>query len=173
MVRVATSRDRAAFSRIFNYFAPRVKNYLLQANLSPEHAEDITQETMLKVWRKAHLFDPAKAATSTWIFTIARNARIDSLRKINKPALDPDEPQLKPTEEPRADELRERSERNLQIRNAITKLPAAQLDVLKLYFFEDDPHSDIARKLNLPLGTVKSRLRLAFAKIRNELGDLE
>ena len=173
LARVAEKHDSLAFADLFAYFAPRVKGYLMRARVPAEQAEDLAQETLLKVWRKAHLFDPSKAAASTWIFTIARNLRIDALRKASKPDLDPDDPALQPEEEPRADELALRSERDQKIREAVTTLPEAQQEVVQLYFFEDDPHSEISRKLDLPLGTVKSRLRLAFAKIRKELGELE
>lgn len=173
LTHIANARDRAAFEELFHYFAPRIKGYLLNTRLSSEQAEDIAQETMLKVWRKAHLFDAKKASASTWIFTIARNLRVDTLRKINKPELDPNDPMHTPTQDPQADELSEQAERDRLIYKALATLPDKQKQVVQLFFFHDDPHTEIARKLDIPLGTVKSRLRLAFGKIRKELGTLE
>lgn len=171
LLRVASSGDRQAFSEIYAYFAPRIKGFLMRGGTSPEMAEDLAQDTMVKVLRKAKLFDPAKASAATWIFTIARNARIDAIRRAAKPSLDPEEPALMPEEAPRADIQCELKERELRIRSAIGQLPADQQEVMRLHFYEDEPHSAIADRLGLPLGTVKSRLRLAFEKMRKELGD--
>ncbi|GJL93598.1 MAG: hypothetical protein DHS20C05_00030 [Hyphococcus sp.] len=144
----------------------------MRGGATPEEAEDLAQDTMVKVMNKAKLFDPAKASASTWIFTIARNARIDAIRKASKPSLDGEDPALMPEEAPRADVTCELKERDARIRSALGVLSADQLTVMRLHFYEDEPHSVIAEKLDLPLGTVKSRLRLAFEKIRKELGDL-
>ena len=173
LVRVAEKGDRAAFERIFAFFAPRVKGYLLKIGASNELAEDLAQETLLKVWRKAKLFDPSKASASTWIFTIARNLRIDAARRAARPKPDEEDPSLKPSAEPLADEVVEREERDATIRRAFTILPEKQREVVMLHFIDDAPHSEISERLNLPLGTVKSRLRLAFQRIRKELGDLD
>ncbi len=169
LARIAESGDRRAFSEIFAYFAPRVKGFLMKGGASPEEAEDLAQDVMVKVLKKAKLFDSSKASAATWIFAIARNARIDAVRRASKPDLDANEPMLTPEEAPRADFLCELKERNARIGIALAKLPAEQLDVMKLHFYEDEPHSSIAERLGLPLGTVKSRLRLAFEKIRKEL----
>ena len=171
LVRVATSKDREAFARLYGFFAPRVKGYLMRVGSSADVAEDLAQETMMKVWRKARLFDPSKAAASTWIYTIARNLRIDALRRLSKANLDADDPTMLPEEEPRPDDNVERSERDETIRRAFATLPPNQHAVVTMHFYEDEPHSVIAERLNLPLGTVKSRLRLAFQKIRRELED--
>ena len=173
LARVAASADKEAFARLYAYLGPRVKGYLMRIGVSGEQAEDLTQEAMLKVWRKAHLFDSEKASASTWVFTIARNLRIDAIRRSAKPALNPDEPALLPDEEPQADIVVERKERDKRIRDVFKALPKNQHDVVRMHFIEDEPHSVIAERLNLPLGTVKSRLRLAFGKIRKELGDLD
>ncbi|MBI1393624.1 MAG: sigma-70 family RNA polymerase sigma factor [Alphaproteobacteria bacterium] len=171
--RVATSGDRAAFGELYDYFAPRVKGYLMRGGSPADLADDLAQETMLKVWRKARLYDPAKAGAATWIFTIARNLRIDAARRAAKPTLDPDDPSLSPEGEQPADERMERADRDKKIKAAFEALPEAQHEVVRLHFIEDAAHSEIAERLGLPLGTVKSRLRLAFTKIRKELGDLD
>lgn len=171
LARVARTGDREAFARLFLFFAPRVKAYLMRIGCSAEQAEDLAQDALMKVWRKARLFDPAKASAATWIFTIARNLRIDALRRLARPGLDPQDPTFLLDEEPRADDACDRKERDAKIRSAFERLPPNQHEVVALHFFEDEPHSAIAKRLNLPLGTVKSRLRLAFEKIRRELGD--
>lgn len=171
--RVASCRDKHAFETLYSFFGPRIKGFLLSAGVAADQAEDLAQETMLKVWRKAELFDPDKSSASTWIFTIARNLRIDALRRAAKPKLDPNEPALLPSEEPQADKLVERQDRDKILHEAFHALPENQLDVVRLHFLEDEPHSVIARRLDLPLGTVKSRLRLAFERIRKELGDFD
>ncbi len=170
--RVAETGDRQAFSEIYAHFAPRIKGFLMRGGASAEEAEDLAQDSMVKILRKAKLFDPAKASASTWIFTIARNARIDAIRRAGKPPLDPEDPALVPEEAPRADHQCELNERNERIRVAFGSLPPDQMEVMKLHFYEDEPHSVIAERLGLPLGTVKSRLRLAFEKVRKEIGDL-
>lgn len=171
LARVAANGDRDAFAAIFEFFAPRVKAYLLRIGVTGGEAEDLAQEVLLKVWRKASLFDPAKASAATWIYTIARNHRIDAIRRKTRPRLDPDDPALAPEEEPRADATIERAERDRKIRSVFSKLPRNQQDVVALHFYEDHPHAAIATRLGLPLGTVKSRLRLAFSRIKKELGD--
>ncbi|MEO0879089.1 MAG: sigma-70 family RNA polymerase sigma factor [Pseudomonadota bacterium] len=173
LTRVSSHSDKEAFSKLYAYFAPRVKGYMVRIGASGDQAEDFAQEAMMKVWRKARLYDPAKASASTWIFTIARNVRIDAIRRTAKPALPEDEPALLPPEEPQPDSTVERKQRDQRIRDAFKSLPKNQHDVVTMHFIDDEPHSVIAERLGLPLGTVKSRLRLAFGKIRNEIGDLD
>lgn len=171
LARVAANGDREAFNRLFLFFAPRIKSYLMKIGAAADLADDLAQEAMLRVWRKARLFDPSKASASTWIYTIARNLRIDAARRAAKPALDPDEPALAPEADPAPDMEVERADRDARISAAFSALPPAQHEVVRLHFMEDLAHSEIAERLNLPLGTVKSRLRLAFDKIRKDLGD--
>jgi RNA polymerase sigma-70 factor (ECF subfamily) len=166
---VARSRDRAAFADLFAHFAPRVKGYLMRLGASGGLAEDLAQEAMLTLWRKAALFDPAKASASTWVFTIARNLRIDAIRRERHPEVDPAE--LAPEPERAADAGMMRVEDDARVREALATLPKEQVQVIELSFYADKPHSTIAQELGLPLGTVKSRLRLAMARIRSALGE--
>jgi RNA polymerase sigma-70 factor (ECF subfamily) len=161
---VALSQNRASFAALFEHFAPRVKSYLMRAGTPAALAEEVAQETMLSVWRKAALFDADRASASTWIFTIARNLRIDAARRTRDPMtlvgeIEPDAP-----EEPFAIVARQQSQ--TVVRDALTQLSAEQRQVLTLSFFEDRPHSEIATALGIPLGTVKSRVRLAISKLR-------
>lgn len=171
LVAIAERQDRAAFSGLFSHFAPRVKAYLIRHGATNETAEELAQETMLRVWRKAHQFDPAVAAPSTWIFRIARNLRIDRIRRERRPEFDPEDPALVRDADPSADQLIETSQDGARIRAAVDLLPPDQKQAIMLSFFEDKPHSEIADELGLPLGTVKSRIRLAFARVRQTLGD--
>ncbi len=171
IVAIARSADRSAFARLFGHFAPRVKSYMLRLGAAPEAAEELAQEAMLSVWRKAALFDPARAGASTWIFAIARNLRIDALRRERRPKIE-DDPTDAPEAETSADAMVAAREAEARLREAVTALPADQAEVVRLSFFQDKPHSEIARDLDLPLGTVKSRLRLALARLRGLVGDL-
>ncbi len=172
IVAVGKGRNRDAFIRLFEYFAPRVKSFLMKSGMTPDQAEELAQETMLAVWQKAEGFDPRKATASTWIFTIARNKRIDALRKATlRQTLDLDdvpEPADDSAEKP--DALAARQEERQMISAALKTLPPEQADLLHKSFFEDKTHGEIAAETNLPLGTIKSRIRLAMDKLRQHLG---
>jgi RNA polymerase sigma-70 factor (ECF subfamily) len=168
---IAERADRQAFAALFSHFAPRLKSYMLRLGAAPEQAEELAQEAMLTVWRKAGLFDPAKAGASTWIFAIARNLRIDAIRREKRPKIEVEDP-TDQAPEPPADAVLAAAERDVRLRQAMTILPAEQAQVVRLSFFDDKPHSEIAAELNLPLGTVKSRLRLALARLRGAVEDL-
>ncbi len=171
MHRIAGHQDRQAFEVLFAHFAPRVKAYMLKLGAADALADELAQETLLTVWRKAEQFDRAKASPSTWIFTIARNLRIDAFRKISRPELDPNDPALVPDPEEAQDDRMNRLQRASRVREAIKTLNDEQAEAVRLSFFEDLSHSAIAERLDLPLGTVKSRLRLAFARIRDAIGE--
>jgi len=162
---VALHRDREAFAQLFNHFAPRLKAWLIRSGASPSAAEDFAQDTMLTVWRKADLFDARKAKAATWIFTIARNRRLDRLRRDARPLPTP-EIDLGELAIPRPDDILSASQDAERVRHALTHLKPDQFEVLKLAFFVGSPHSEIAKRLNLPLGTVKSRIRTAMTKLR-------
>jgi len=168
---VARIEDRAAFQEVFEFFAPRVKAFVMRQGSNPQAAEEVVQETMVNVWRKAKQFDPTKASASTWVFTIARNLRIDHLRKANRPEPDMNDPALVPDADPQAPGRIERRQEADRLKAALAALPNEQRQVLHLAFFEDKPHAEVAAELNLPLGTVKSRIRLAMKRMRTELGD--
>lgn len=165
---IAEQRDRRAFALIFNTYAPKLKAFLMQGGLERSVAEELTQEVMLIVWQRAETFDPRLGGLSTWIFTIARNRRIDHLRRAQK-AIPEDADPLADEAETATDSLVEREESHISLRAAISSLPDEQAEVLRLAFFEQKSHSAIAQERGLPLGTVKSRIRLALRQLRRTL----
>ncbi len=168
---MAEQRCRESFAELFSRFAPKLKGYLLKLGCRPEQAEELAQETLLTVWRKADYFDPARAAASTWIFTLARNLRIDAIRRERRPDDWMDDPGLQPEAPSPVDVVLAAGEREAQLRQAIVALPQDQAEVVRLSFFSDKPHSEISRQLGVPLGTVKSRLRLAMTRLRAAMED--
>lgn len=168
---IASSGDRAAFAELFRYYAPRVKSYLQRLGGDPATAEEVMQEAMVQVWRKAGLFDPAKSSPSTWIFAIARNLRIDALRRDRRPEYDPDDPALVPEPDRPPDTVLEGQQAAARLAEAMAGLTAAERNLLTLTYYEEKSHSMISAELGLPLGTVKSRLRLTFAKLRGALAE--
>ena len=162
---VALRRDREAFAALFSHFAPRLKAWLMKSGASAAAAEDFAQDAMLTVWRKADLFDARKARAATWIFTIARNRRLDMLRRDARPLPVPEIELAEQTVE-RPDDIVALSQDAARVRDALSQLKPDQVEVLRLAFFMDSPHSEIARQLDLPLGTVKSRIRNAVIKLR-------
>ena len=166
---IAAHKSKAAFKKLFEYFAPRLKGYLMRLGSSEAQAEELVQDVMLTVWRKAALFDRRKAAASTWLFTIARNRRIDILRREKYPELDPEDPALVPDEEVQPDDAVIMAERKAEVQSAMATLPEEQVELVKLAFYKGWSHSEIAKETGLPLGTVKSRLRLSFTRLKEAL----
>jgi RNA polymerase sigma-70 factor (ECF subfamily) len=171
---VAQRQDRTAFAVLFSHFAPRVKTFMLRSGASPGVAEDLAQETLIAVWRKAALFDPASNGAAAWIFTIARNLRIDALRREGRgsaretAAVDAE---FQIDEAPQADEVLAAAQSETLVRAALAELPKDQMQVIELSFYQDKAHAEIAQILEIPLGTVKSRLRLAMKRLRGLLGE--
>lgn len=170
---VAKRQDQTAFRALFEHFAPRIKAFMKRQGVATDVAEEIVQETMVNVWRKANQFDPSKASSSTWIFTIARNVRIDLLRKQNRPMPDMNDPTMVSDPVVNPHQLISREQEAELLKKNIVCLPAEQREVLHLAFVEDKTHAMIAKQLGIPLGTVKSRIRLAFRFLRAKLGDFE
>lgn len=166
---VAERRDQTAFAELFDYFAPRIKSYLLRLGMEAGQAEELTQEVMIVLWHKADLFDPVKSSLSTWLFRIARNRRIDAFRRDKSALLDADDPALQPSQPESADDIIEAEERDERVRKAMLDLPEEQALLVKQAFFLGRSHSQIAEDTGLPLGTVKSRIRLAFSRLRRSL----
>lgn len=172
LVSIAESRDRNAFKKLFAAFAPKIKSFAMRNGVGPELAEEVVQETFIRVWRKAEQFDPSKASASTWLYTIARNQRIDLLRKRHRPEPDYEDPAFIPEPEPQPTEVIVRNQEASRLKECIDALSPEQQEVLKLSFMEELPHVEVAEKLGIPLGTVKSRIRLAMKHIRSEIGDI-
>lgn len=170
--RVAANRDIEAFRKLFQAYAPRVKSYMMRQGSDATTAEELAQETLLTVWRKAALYSGEKGSATTWIFTIARNLRIDRLRKEVAWQPLPEDSDERPSEDPAPDEELSANERQARVQKVLAELPADQSEVIVLSYLEGLSHSEIAQRLKLPLGTVKSRMRLAYQKIRDAVEDL-
>lgn len=169
MALIADRRSRGAFADLFSYYAPRVKSFMLRLGAGDGEAEELAQEVMITVWQKAGLYDRAQASVSTWIFRIARNRRIDAQRRQRRPELSPDDPVLLPPEIQTPDEMIVRGQLDEVVRERLAGLPQDQLILVQAAFYDGLSHSEIARTFNLPLGTVKSRIRLAFSRLKGEL----
>ncbi len=174
VARVAADRDRAAFKILFDHFAPRLRGFLMRRSLPPALCDDLAQEALLTIWRRAESYDAAKSAVSTWVYTIARNLHIDHYRKQARAArADLTDPSLQPGETHAADTLYGRTQDVAAVNKALTGLPEDQRRVLELAFMDGLSHREVADRLNLPLGTVKSRIRLAMDKLKTSLGEFQ
>lgn len=170
---IAEKRDTDAFAQLFQAFAPRVKAYMIRQGADPQTAEELAQETLLNVWRKAALYSQEKGSATTWIFTIARNLRIDRLRREVAYQELPEGRDEEASSDELPDEALAAREREERVRSALATLPQDQHEVVALSYLEGLSHSEIAERLGLPLGTVKSRMRLAYQKIREAVEDLK
>ena len=169
ILNIAESQDIGSFKKIFEYFSPRLKSFLMKSGAEESIAEEIIQETMTIIWTKADYYDPKVASPSTWIYTIARNKKIDILRKSRKAILEDIETAVLPAVEPKTEENIEHDQKFDLIAQQLDSLPKDQLDLLKMNFFEEKSHGEISELTGIPLGTVKSRIRLALEKIRGKL----
>ena len=171
---VARRRDGDAFAQLFAYYGPRVKAYFRRLGTADDAAEELMQDVMLTLWRRAEMFDRNRASVSTWLFTVARNRRVDVLRREYRPQVDANDPALVGNAAPpAADERLEADQAERRLRQALATLPAEQAEMVRQSYFRDRSHSVIAEEMRLPLGTVKSRLRLALARLRSALKDEE
>lgn len=167
MYAIRDKQDQSAFAEIFAYFAPRVKAFLMKSGASPDLAEEVTQEVMATLWRKSHMFDPAKASVSTWIFTIARNRKIDVLRKQRRP--EPEDLTWGPEAEPDQEDVLVLQQETEKLGEALAALPEKQRELIVRAYYGDLTHSEIADQTGLPLGTIKSRIRLALDRLRHQM----
>jgi RNA polymerase sigma-70 factor (ECF subfamily) len=167
---IAARQDRAAFEALFRHYAPRVKAFVMRGGADAEAAQEVAQETLILVWRKAASFDRSRASASTWIFTIARNKRIDLIRRGTRPQIEVDDwLNAFVGEAQDAGKSIETEQTYTQVKAILADLSADQLAVIRKAFFEDKTHTVIAEEMGLPLGTVKSRIRLALGRLREKL----
>lgn len=171
LILAVSRRDLEAFNRLFDRYAVRIKAFMMRAGASEPDADEIAQDVMVSIWRRAASFDPARAAASTWIFAIARNRRIDMIRRMRRPAPDPEDPLFQPDPEPDGLARVSLAEREALVREGLKGLAPEQHDVLRLAFYDGLSHGEIAERSGLPLGTVKSRIRLAFRHLRGALSE--
>ena len=168
---VALSHDKRAFERLYGQFAPRIKRYMMRHGAESSWADDLAQETMVQIWRKAGQYDPSKAVPAAWIFRIARNLQIDRLRRRRLHEVElTAEAERSDDGEAEHERLIERPDAD-KLREMVDTLPAEQIEAVRMAFFEGLSHAEVAERLSIPLGTVKSRLRLAFGKLRTAMGD--
>jgi RNA polymerase sigma-70 factor (ECF subfamily) len=171
---VATRQDRAAFATLFEHFAPLIKTFMRRSGVSDPNADELAQETLLIVWRKAALFDPSTVGAAAWIFTIARNLRIDALRRARRGGANEVadiDAEFHVDEAPGPDSRAASAQAETRVRAVLAELSDEQRRVVELSFYEEKPHGEIARLLKIPLGTVKSRSRLAMNRLRNLLSE--
>ena len=170
LLAVRDHRDREAFGKMFDFLAPRLKGFVMRNGTSAAQAEEIVQDVLLTVWRKASMFDPHKAQASAWIYQIARNRHIDIARKESRPV--PDELVADPDLEPDASQILAVDQEAAQLKTALGQLQPDQRDMIEKAYMGDLSHQEISQQTGLPLGTVKSRIRLGLTRLRKELRGL-
>lgn len=167
ILRVRDANDKDAFGALFRHFAPRIKGFLMKSGASASLAEECAQDVMATLWQKSHLFDPTRASAATWVFTIARNRRIDALRKSRRP--EPEDLPWGPEAEPDQHDVLELAQETDRLAEAMALLPEKQRELIERAYFSDLSHSEIAAETGLPLGTIKSRIRLALERLRHKM----
>lgn len=173
MARIAEIRDREAFKSLFLHFGPRVKAFMVKSGADDALAEDLVQDVMMTVWRKVDMYAPERGTVSGWIYAIARNARIDRLRRhSSRPYEDLDDVELA-SDAPGGDDVTYARQVADMVADALAELPDEQRRIIELAYVQDMAQSEIAGKLDLPLGTVKSRMRLAYGKLKTALEELK
>ena len=172
ITRIAGNRDREAYRALFVHFGPRVKALMLKAGADHAQADDLVQDVMMTVWRKAELYTPERGAVSTWIYTIARNARIDRLRRNSSRAYEDLEGMELPSDDPSGEDVAFASQQAERVGQALAELPDEQKQIIELAYVHDMPQIEIAGTLAIPLGTVKSRMRLAYGKLKVKLEEM-
>jgi RNA polymerase sigma factor (sigma-70 family) len=168
---VGLERDGQAFTALFDHFRPRVHSQMLRLGLAPFAAADVTQDVMETIWSKAHQYDRSKSAATTWVFRVAQNRRVD-VRRRNRDHIFVDADLLAiPDTTTDNDDTIDAARREQHVHAALEELPQDQFRMVQLAFFEGLSHATIAARTKIPIGTVKSRLRLAFTRLRRLLGD--
>ncbi|BCG78917.1 sigma-70 family RNA polymerase sigma factor [Mesorhizobium sp. 113-3-3] len=174
IMRVAASQDRDAFAQLFEHYAPRIKAMMMRRGASRDRAEDLAQETLIRLWRKAAQYDPERATASAWVYAIARNVSVDEMRREGRAtAWIEEDGMLEEEDNDEPESLLLVAEREAQVRSSMVALPDEQLRVIRLSFFDGLAHGEIASLLGIPLGTVKSRIRLALQRLRDRVGELK
>ena len=169
LVAVAERGDREAFAALFRHFGPRIRGWLVRGGGEEGKVDDVLQEIFATVWSRAKLYDSRRASAATWIFAIARNRRIDAFRRDRRPEFDPEDPVFRSDPLPDGEQALAGRQRVDAVQAALAALSDEQREVLRLSFVDGESYAAIAIRLGIPLGTVKSRARLAFARLRAEL----
>ncbi len=162
---VADHRDRQAFAQLFEHFGPRLKGFMMRKGANAELAEDLVQDAMIAVWNKAGMFSPGKGSVTTWVYTIARNLRIDRLRREGSRYFTDIDEYEEASDDPASDDVVISRQQDAAVTEALDVLPDDQRQVIVMAFMDDMTQAEIADKLDVPLGTVKSRMRLAYRKM--------